>query len=234
VLGVVELGDTPSIVRVTTDFREPLPDRSYRIQVRAIVTSIRPDGMPDGPESERLAKLEDDLVDGAASRALLVAIVTAPGIRDLWFYAGTTEWVNDWAGAVKRAHADRVTEFRVAEDPAWAMYQALRDRGEAANADREVLDRLAAAGARLDLPREIRYCMFFPDERRANDAAEILRQHEYTVNVQHRDDSVDYALFASHHERAVPAVIAHMTNMLGKFARDHGGKFDGWEAAVTP
>jgi hypothetical protein len=97
-----------------------------------------------------------------------------------------------------------------------------------------VLDRLAAAGAHLDQPREIRYCTFFPDDERANQAAEILRQRDYAIDVQHQDDSSDCALFASHHERAVPAVIAHMTNMLAKFAREHGGTFDGWHAAITP
>ena len=101
--------------------------------------------------------------------------------------------------------------------------------------DRMVIQALAQH-ADLDTPREVSQWLYFPDRRSAEDAAEALRSDGYTVTVEKSRGQSDGRWCTKALRRIVvsPATIATTRASMERLAARLGGKYDGWEAAVSP
>lgn len=69
----------------------PYPAFTWQVAV-AVPLSETDDGQPSVEEQPSLRDLEQQLVDGAAAEARLVAVMTLEGLREWMFYARTTDW----------------------------------------------------------------------------------------------------------------------------------------------
>ena len=93
----------------------PHPDHPVQVAVGVSFTA-GDDGLPAGPDAERLKEVEQRLVDAAVGAARLVAVMTLDGVREWTFYGAA----GDWAGPVREAGLSVL----VTDDPA---YQGLRE-----------------------------------------------------------------------------------------------------------
>lgn len=100
----------PLIVRVNDACVQAgdLDQYPIRIGVALPLNDPDKDGWPSGPEGEQLQKAEDVIVGAARARAVLVAVITGTGMRELVFHARTSDWI----GQFERDPSAAVTRTR--------------------------------------------------------------------------------------------------------------------------
>ena len=84
----------PVVVLVDQAVATTAPYADHPVQVAVGVPySAGEDGLPVPDDLPRLKEMEQHLVDAAAGRARLVAVMTLEGVREWTFYARDTGWV---------------------------------------------------------------------------------------------------------------------------------------------
>lgn len=99
--------------------------------------------------------------------------------------------------------------------------------------DQATLDQLRRSGADLSRATTIRHYVYVPNEICARHAASRFADDGYHTEVRAGITTPDWlALVAT---RAVPslATIASQRRYFETVAKDLGGRYDGWEAAVS-
>lgn len=100
-----------------------------------------------------------------------------------------------------------------------------------------VLAQLRALGADLSKPRDVRHYLYFPEDARAQAAADELHELGYEVIVELTPGGAETAqnpwcVIASAErvadEQTVPAETSRMSDVASRLA----GEYDGWEAAL--
>lgn len=103
-----------------------------------------------------------------------------------------------------------------------------------ASPDEQTLAALASAGADLTQPTEVNSYLYLPTEGHAQSAAQILRKEGYSTDVRPPlEGYTTWLCLATRQMVPRRDDIAAMSDRLGDIAREFGGEFDGWEAAVT-
>jgi len=123
----------------------------------------------------------------------------------------------------------------VEDDPHWAYVRdtlAPDARQHRLLADRVVLDALASAGDRFDVPREVEHLAFFADEGTAEAAAGDLRAEGFTTAVG-PDGTGELALTATRTDPVAPPRLHNLTWWVQEAIERHGGTYDGWSCAVA-
>ena len=232
VIGVAKSGDDSMIIRARSGVASEAPYSSHpiRLSVRIGVNSPNEQGLPTETEGAELAAIEDAIVASIETprHGRLCAVVTSTsGHRDLIFHASDRAWMAAWADTTREATASHQTKFSVKDDPEWSMVRRLADRATVAAKDEEAVRLLEQNGFDTSLLHEIRYFMYFPSEASADEAAQVLVDHEYRVDVHPAEDR--WLVLAAHDERPNAGIIRLMRGMLTDFCQDYGGQFDGWE-----
>ena len=104
----------------------------------------------------------------------------------------------------------------------------------AEDGDAVVIEQLRASGSDLTKPIIVDLYLYFPKEPGANSVAEAMRSDGYTVEVRAPRPSIpDWACIAKKSLMVTPAVMREVRARLTALAKQAGGEYDGWEAAVT-
>lgn len=103
------------------------------------------------------------------------------------------------------------------------------------NGDLLVMGHLIEAGADLTEPRHTLYYLYFRDEDAALVGAAAARDLGFTVDVREPSDGVDDWAVVCEHAALVldPDTVRTNTDRFDALAAEHGGQYDGWEAAVS-
>jgi hypothetical protein len=101
--------------------------------------------------------------------------------------------------------------------------------------DRIIVAQLRGRGADLALPRHVLHFLYFDDETAARAASAEVERAGFEATVAEPDEAV-----AQWSVRAEATRVVDETNVdayraqFERIASEHGGEYDGWEAAAKP
>ena len=101
--------------------------------------------------------------------------------------------------------------------------------------DRLILRQLEARRADLTKPRHVLHFLYFADEVAARGAASAVEESGYAVTVTPPDERVAEWSVRAEATRCVDySNVAAFRAQFERVAAEHGGEYDGWEAAAEP
>jgi hypothetical protein len=104
-----------------------------------------------------------------------------------------------------------------------------------ADADRQALAQLRKLGADLTKPRHVIHFLYFEDEEAARRAARAVEEAGYFAKIVSPDDRFrEWRVHADSTRVLSETTVDGFRAWFDRVARDHGGEYDGWEAARTP
>lgn len=108
--------------------------------------------------------------------------------------------------------------------------RAVERVADASEADARVLDHLARLGCDPSQPRECRHYMYLPAERGAQAVADVLNRDGWDAEWEQVMDV--WLVTATTFTGLTDDGVRAMRTRLELLALDHGGEYDGWEAAA--
>ena len=104
-----------------------------------------------------------------------------------------------------------------------------------AEQDRLVLLQLEGRGANLTRPRHVLHYLYFGDEAHARSAAHDIDGAGYEVTISPPDDTVaEWSVRAEATRVVDETTVDAFRAWFERVAAEHGGEYDGWEAAAQP
>ncbi len=139
-VGVTAAGDQLASLRVHAGYLAagPASGRPHRVHVRFRLHDPSPSGFPGAGEALDLNVAEERVVAAVRPVAVLVAVVTAPGFRDLVLHTDDPTRVALEVGDDLMADLGYEPTVDVDEDPAWSTYRSLFADAVVADGDRRV------------------------------------------------------------------------------------------------
>ena len=101
---------------------------------------------------------------------------------------------------------------------------------DAAEADARLLDHLARLGCDPSQPRECRHYMYVPAEPGARAVAHALTGEGWEAECEELPDA--WLVTATTFTSLTDANVLATRSRMELLASDHGGEYDGWEAAA--
>jgi uncharacterized membrane-anchored protein len=103
------------------------------------------------------------------------------------------------------------------------------------DADTLALRQLAGRGADLAKPRHVIHFLYFALEDEARAAAAAITEASWTANVEPPTETIaQWCVQADGHRTVGPETVAAFRSWFENVAGEHGGEYDGWEAAAKP
>jgi regulator of RNase E activity RraB len=82
-----------------------------------------------------------------------------------------------------------------------------------------------------EAPHGFQHYLYFPSRDTGETVAARLRERGFTVESRLGADGVSWLILASHRLRPEREALKAARESLEQLAREHGGEYDGWEAA---
>jgi hypothetical protein len=102
-------------------------------------------------------------------------------------------------------------------------------------ADDLVLRQLVAIGADLTKPRHVLHFLYFDDEASATAAADDIHRAGYETTLAPPQEAITQWSVRAEAERVVDrSTVGGFRAWFERIATEHGGEYDGWEAAAEP
>lgn len=99
--------------------------------------------------------------------------------------------------------------------------------------DQMVIDQLRDLGSDMDQPRDTRHYLYFRKRHVADEVGRGLSERGYKIEVAPgATDEETWLVLASHDLVVTIDSISLIRSSLEKLAAEHGGEYDGWEAAA--
>ena len=105
--------------------------------------------------------------------------------------------------------------------------------------DLQLIGKLREQGADLGKPREIRHYLYFPTASMAQRAGQRLRSENYEIQEKKSEATPEvttdlWVVIASKETIVDKQTVYAMRMSMEQIAKECGGNYDGWEAAVQP
>jgi hypothetical protein len=101
-------------------------------------------------------------------------------------------------------------------------------------ADRLALRQLAGRGADLSKPRHVIHFLYFTTEHEAREAMEAIGD-AWKTTIEPPNGAIEQWCVRADGDRTIgPDIIPGIRAWFEKLAAEHGGEYDGWEAAAKP
>jgi hypothetical protein len=232
-IGVVAYGESLAGVRVHGGWvaAGPASGRPVRVRVRLRYADDEASSFPDPTTAGKLLEAEAAIIDALGDQAVLVAVLTVPGFRDLELHAADGEACR---AAIEALDPDVVgfpLTVDVDEDAAWSRYRALFADAVPADADRRLILDAAREADDGSPEREIAHRFRFPTLQEADQAAAALRSSGVAVTFEQSDDLDAEApprFRAREVETLTQAEMARSRAALSEFAASWDGDYEGW------
>jgi hypothetical protein len=102
-------------------------------------------------------------------------------------------------------------------------------------ADSLALRQLEGRGADLTKARHVIHFLYFAQEADARAAAESVAQGSWTITVEPPSEEIaEWCVKADGHRTVGPDTVGAFRAWFERIAAEHGGAYDGWEAAAKP
>ncbi|MCU1453080.1 MAG: hypothetical protein JWN46_1226 [Acidimicrobiales bacterium] len=113
--------------RFRPDLRDAIDREEYPIQIGVAipVTSPTERGWPTHDEDSVLRGIEQLVVATASDRAVLAAVLTIPGVRELVLYAKSGDWIPDFHERLQAEVATHDVQCMARHDPEWSSFFAV-------------------------------------------------------------------------------------------------------------
>ncbi|NMO16274.1 ribonuclease E inhibitor RraB [Pyxidicoccus fallax] len=105
------------------------------------------------------------------------------------------------------------------------------DSTPAVVAEALALRELLQSTANPSTPHCFQHYLYFPSRDVGTAVAQQLQARGFTVESRLGADGVNWLVLASHHLPLEPRIVEAARSSLEQLAREHGGEYDGWEAA---
>lgn len=257
-VGVAVAGDQLASMRVHAGYLAagPASGRAHRVHVRLRLLAPTSSGFPTNEEALDLNVAEERVVRANAPHAVLVAVVTAPGFRDLILHTAEPDRLEKSVlepGFLADLGYEPVTD--IDHDPSWTFYRALFSDAVVADADRRVVARYHEAGHDPAQPCLARYFVRFDSREEAVAARQVLLDAHLEADVVLPDGdrigtdqvitlpdvvslpepSAGEALLVIRDEvHLTQAEAARAREGVAAFAVSWGGSFEGWRVDPLP
>ena len=104
-----------------------------------------------------------------------------------------------------------------------------------AELDALVIRQLVGAGADLTKARHVIHFLYFDDEARARAAGEQIGEAGYETTVRPPVEGIEqWSVRAETHRVVSSVTVEAFRTWFERVASEHGGEYDGWEAAAEP
>ena len=236
-----EIDTSIAIVVVRSDLIEDAPKARYShlCIVSVNIDATGPNCLPESDESDMLYAIEEDLCRKMAKvgAAKQVGRVTAKGHLEFYFYAKSTNGLQQTVDQVMSNYADRVFECESRLEEDWSTYLEVlypSPREWRLVGNQNILQALREHGDPLTEPRTVDHWAYFdtPYDR----AAFIQVVQREGFKVRHLDEDPEFELRFMAQIYRIDSVedddIDATTLALFDLAESNGGFYDGWETDV--
>jgi hypothetical protein len=118
------------------------------------------------------------------------------------------------------------------------LLDRFRRRGTPATSaelDALVIRQLVGAGADLTKPRHVIHFLYFDDEASARAADDQIGAAGYETTVRPPGEVIEqWSVRAETHRVVTSSTVEVFRTWFERVASEHGGEYDGWEAAAEP
>jgi hypothetical protein len=253
-VGVAAAGERLASLRVHAGFMAagPASGRPFRAHLRFRLQDPSESGFPHDDEVAALHEAEVRVTQALDAGSVLVAVVGAPGFRDLVLHTAAPEPLRAALDRCVLVDLGYEPELDVDEDPSWSTYRALFAQAVDADYDRRLVARLASAGADLRAERSVRHHLSFAslDDAYAMLAALHAAQIEADLFAGEEpagvaDAAAQATLDAARQAGRTVVVVSEVTAVsqpvaararagLAELAASWGGTYLGWNADELP
>ena len=121
----------------------------------------------------------------------------------------------------------------------WRVYYGIRQMKlqTVKDWDERLIDRLRKSGSDPFQPHDVDFFMAMPSEQAGQAVAAVLVTEGYHVDVHPAPDNPGDHPFSLHAIKSMRLSVPGMKELTVRFqalAKEHGGHYDGWSAAVVP
>lgn len=219
----------------------PVEKRPWLLWVWIVLQAPKSDGLATGGESPKLNLIGGalDSTISATCGAQLVGRVTGNGRREFYFYAAEPGELQASVASVMKNFADYRHEFGSTFQPEWEQYFMLypSESNLERMQNRRRLEELAADGDVHQLPRKVEHWFAFADEATRAACRDLLTAIEFTLEEESLSEDeaevLPFALIVSRADSVDSHTINGITIELARLAREHSGRYDGWQCEVT-
>jgi hypothetical protein len=165
--------------------------------------------------------------------------VTGNGRREFYFYAAEPGELSAAAAAALKNFPAYRHECGSTFQPDWDQYFMLypSDSNLERMQNRRLLETLAADGDVHELPRKVDHWFAFSDETARAACRDTLAAIEFAIEDESRSEdeseALPFALVVSRADSVDSHTINGITIELSRLAREHHGRYDGWQCDVT-
>ncbi len=219
----------------------PVEKRPWLLWVWIVLKSPKPDGLASAEEAPQLHGIGEalDSTISATCGAQLVGRVTGNGRREFYFYAAEPGELQAAVASVMNNFPGYRQEIGSTYQPDWEQYFLLypSESNLERMQNRRLLEALAAEGDVHELPRKVEHWFSFADESTRGTCRDLLEFREFLSEGESQSEEegeqMPFALVVSRTASVDSHSINGITIELARLAREHGGRYDGWECAVT-
>jgi hypothetical protein len=219
----------------------PVEKRPWLLWVWIPLLTPKSDGLASSGEAPQLQAIGESLDStiSATCGAQLVGRVTGNGRREFYFYAAEPGELTAAVAAVMANFSAYRHESGSTFQPDWDQYFLLypSENNLERMLNRRRLEALAADGDVHEQPRKVDHWFAFPDEASRAACREVLAAIEFTIEEESQSEEegelLPFALVAARADSVDSHTINGITIELARLAREHGGRYDGWECAAT-
>jgi len=165
--------------------------------------------------------------------------VTGNGRREFYFYAAEPGELAAAVATVMGNFSAYRHESGSTFQPDWDQYFMLypSDNNLERMLNRRRLEALAAEGDVHEQARKVDHWLTFPDADSRAACRDLLAEIEFAIEEESQSEeegeSLPFALVVSRADSVDSHTINGITIELARLAREHGGRYDGWECAAT-
>jgi len=226
----VDLGIRPYVPKTGSDFM---------VYLQLYLRSPRADGLTTGEEFDVLAQVDDEIErDVARDGTMYVGRYTTDGCRTFVFYSGSPSASEVAIRSAMARHPEYNFDIGSRPDADWSLYRDFLYPTPAnmqVIQNRRVYNSLKDHGDELISPREIDHWIYFNDTEDRERFAEVVRQLGFAVRaiLEPEGDQTKRGLQIYRQDTPNPDLFDQVTTQLHELARQSGGDYDGWEAAIV-
>lgn len=232
----------PGSVTLRMDLIKNVPKENLPFVLVTGITykTSRDDGFPENETFKVLHKIGDDLIELIGKEAEFIHVGSFMYNKERLEYFYINEG-NGLKEKLEKYYADNYPDnkfyLNIKEDNQWRYYKEfLYPNEETLNfmADQSIIKNLLEAGDQLKTQRRVDHWLYFPTESDMEKCKEAIKQLKYSIDSfgKINDTSMAFELKISRIDKVDIDSIYPITSELRKLAKDHNGKYDGWETTV--